>query len=548
MKAHIKKENVEMRRVLNIGVILAFLLALVPAAGLAHTEDVPFDTPLIADGGSAATAIEVGVVKVWNDADYLYVKYEISDLDWCITKTHLHAATSLSDIPQTKNGNPIPGQFEYFESHDCETEVTYTIPLGEWNPGDSLAIAAHAVVSNAPVCSASSIVYGTERAIGSGGDIYEIDLVAGTASFVFGTGLNPANQNSPNGNAFDPVNDRLYYSSNDTEDVPSALYFYDFDGNQFTAGVADGFAAGAGFYSGEYYYVENRTDDLRAVSFNPDGTIQSDDLVLGDFTGKDEIFRFGDIVIRSDGILFGSAQVRDGSTDAILRNEFFKIVLPSGPYTQIATFPTSSGTRQLAFGSDATLYGHNAGTGEFFTIDPDTGLETSIGLVTGSNTDQFTDLASGTFCIPETETAWGTGSDFPGKNWATYFEYVVQAWNLTGDWILEFTNFRGVWPHDMTISSHDQVSGALAGDGGSPASGPPYNHQWYLTGTLAGDTVQFHLNYYVGPLAGNYWLDATGVIAPDGTMSGTYADNGYTNGNVPILGTWQTTSGAATWE
>jgi hypothetical protein len=89
----------------------------------------------------------VGSVKVWNDADYLYVQYLVNDKKWRITETHLHVADSLEGIPQ-KNGNPPPGKFDYKGEHDCVTKVTYKIPLDCWDCNDILYIAAHAVVGH----------------------------------------------------------------------------------------------------------------------------------------------------------------------------------------------------------------------------------------------------------------------------------------------------------------------------------------------------------------------------------------------------------------
>lgn len=94
----------------------------------------------------AGQNIDLGEMRVWNEGETLYVKY-LTD-GWCITETHLHLATSLEGIPQTKKGNPIPGKFEYKGNHECETEVTYTIDLKEmeWKCDQKLYIAAHAVV------------------------------------------------------------------------------------------------------------------------------------------------------------------------------------------------------------------------------------------------------------------------------------------------------------------------------------------------------------------------------------------------------------------
>ncbi|WP_455210233.1 Calx-beta domain-containing protein [Kaarinaea lacus] len=39
-----------------------------------------------------------------------------------------------------------------------------------------------------------------------------------------------------------------------------------------------------------------------------------------------------------------------------------------------------------------------------------------------------------------TETAWGDGLDFPGRNWATYFNYTVQAEQQEGPGVLQFSD------------------------------------------------------------------------------------------------------------
>jgi hypothetical protein len=139
-----------------------------------HTEGAPFvNEDLIADGRDLA--IDVGDVLVWNDGNYLYVKYVITDSDWCLTETHLHVVESLDNIHQ-KNGNPIPGKFPYQCSYNgsewvfqikkdgnpgagcdaadpnltepCLSTITYTIPLNGWEAETQLSIAAHAVLQD----------------------------------------------------------------------------------------------------------------------------------------------------------------------------------------------------------------------------------------------------------------------------------------------------------------------------------------------------------------------------------------------------------------
>lgn len=133
-----------MKTLIRILTIVSLMLALVPVTAYAHTAEEPFVTDLTAGGGNIKSAMDVGDVQVWNDGEYLYVQYVVSDGDWCLTETHLEVATALEDIPQV-NGNPPPGQFAYEGEHDCVAGVTYQIPL-TWDPGTPLLIAAHGVV------------------------------------------------------------------------------------------------------------------------------------------------------------------------------------------------------------------------------------------------------------------------------------------------------------------------------------------------------------------------------------------------------------------
>ena len=94
----------------------------------------------------AGQNIEVGTVYVWNDEENLYVKYVITDSDWCLTETHIHVGEKLKDFPLAgHSGNPIPGQFDYSDPHDCVSDYEYVIPL-KWEVDDELLIAAHAIV------------------------------------------------------------------------------------------------------------------------------------------------------------------------------------------------------------------------------------------------------------------------------------------------------------------------------------------------------------------------------------------------------------------
>ena len=145
-----------LRRVLVLTVALA-LFAVAPAAlakgkpqPVENVESDVCDAGLIAAGGNAASAVDVGGVTVWDDGTTLFVKY-FTDLDhWEISGLHLHVGTVDGDaiepnpVPTTKKGKPIPGHFDVKVSFDpAVTEYTHEFLLAELGPGP-YQIAAHA--------------------------------------------------------------------------------------------------------------------------------------------------------------------------------------------------------------------------------------------------------------------------------------------------------------------------------------------------------------------------------------------------------------------
>jgi hypothetical protein len=95
----------------------------------------------------AGQDIEVGLVSVRDDGENVSVKYT-TDGDWVITELHLDIECELSEVPQTKKGNPKVGHFEFSEEFITPvTEHEFTKSLDELDC-DSIVIAAHAVVNN----------------------------------------------------------------------------------------------------------------------------------------------------------------------------------------------------------------------------------------------------------------------------------------------------------------------------------------------------------------------------------------------------------------
>lgn len=134
-----------MKKLISLLTISAFLFTLAPFQ------------PVVAENGSdypqvetlyAGKTIPVGTVTVSNDAENIYVKYEITEEGWCLIETHVHIKNFEDSFPTAgRTGNPVPGQFNYKEKHECLGDYEYEIPLvGDWEAGKELHIAAHAVV------------------------------------------------------------------------------------------------------------------------------------------------------------------------------------------------------------------------------------------------------------------------------------------------------------------------------------------------------------------------------------------------------------------
>lgn len=90
--------------------------------------------------------IDTGTVTISNDASFITITYATND-PWVISAVHLAVADSLAGIPQNKNGNPRPGHFPINTTYDPPvTSVTFTFPLGNFTPGETLFIGAQAEV------------------------------------------------------------------------------------------------------------------------------------------------------------------------------------------------------------------------------------------------------------------------------------------------------------------------------------------------------------------------------------------------------------------
>ena len=378
-----------MKKLVYLLIAVSLMLALVPAAALAHTEAEPFITDLIASGGNEKSAMDVGDVLVWNDGDTLYVKYVITETEWCITETHLQVAMLPGDIPQ-KNDNPIPGKFEENDEHDCVQEVLYTYDLTArgWNIDDELSIAAHAAVAD---------IFGN---IDANLDNFAANLpeqVTMSVQYPYSGGLAYFPVTTITG---DPLTGIYEGWCVDTDNV---IY----QNTNYTANVYSSYEE---LPAGLVESPENL--DLANWIINQGFVGQPSSGCSGNYT-------YGDVQ-RAIWALIKDQQ----STSGI------------GPWSQcrvdeiLAAAYTNGEGFVPECGDQVAVVLEPVGGQQVITI-----AQVTLVGITGE-------------CIPvQYETAWGAGIDFPGKNWATYFTYTVQPpykfWNLPETAGLRIAHYPG---------------------------------------------------------------------------------------------------------
>jgi hypothetical protein len=120
--------------------LISFAVATAPAA--AQPCGNPEQVTLF--GGQT---IDTGTVTVSNfNLGSITVTYATND-PWVITAVHLAVADSLAGIPQNGNHNPLPGHFPINTTYNPPvTTVTFTIPVDNLVPGETIFVGAQAEV------------------------------------------------------------------------------------------------------------------------------------------------------------------------------------------------------------------------------------------------------------------------------------------------------------------------------------------------------------------------------------------------------------------
>lgn len=392
-----------------------------------HTVGDPFvNEDLIADGRDSA--IDVGDVLVWNDGDYLYVKYDTTAGDWVLTETHLAVVTNPDDFPMTKTDNPKVGKFPYqccyYDETEGEwlfvkkpetlegrcdaggtdllTEITYTIPLSEIGEegvilGDDLYIAAHAVVQK---CETESFPFNPEltwtRSSESNVEVFPGYGAqwAQTEGFAIPTSL---------GVVWDGGTADQYFTG-----------YYDLSDISWASWACT--QAGTPSTTGTDLRRFNATFDIPVGYTVTGGTLGSVNPGYGDVIPmNDNIYIFV-----NDELIFWGGTISLDQLDPTRTHFLGMERRPTQPQDQIA-FPETGGWHM-----DGTFPAIPSG---LFVEGPNELDVFAEELWAGGGMHELglTLQVEQTTCEGETETAWAAGEDFPGKNWATYFIYKVQS-------------------------------------------------------------------------------------------------------------------------
>jgi len=128
----------------------------------------------------------------------------------------------------------------------------------------------------------------------------------------------------------------------------------------------------------------------------------------------------------------------------------------------------------------------------------------------------------------------GFGNAFAATNIVSNGSVGCTEWNLEGMYVLQTEFEGGLYDLDMVVATDNTMTG------GYPTPTPTLN--FINSGvTAVGNNVVITYHYVELP---GYEAILTGTIAPDGTMSGTWVDNGGASGT-ERTGTWKTISGNA---
>ncbi|MHC4120679.1 MAG: hypothetical protein ACYSWO_24560 [Planctomycetota bacterium] len=323
----------------------------------------------------------IGTVEVWNDSAYIYVKFVTTEV---LLQTHVHIGRFIdltdTDFPLTKKGNPIPGHFASAKHYP--EEHIHQFPIGSLC--GTIQIAAHAAMGEEECV---TIVSGDGQTIVT-------QRRSGNVS-----GFTPVN--GPAVDAWEPGPNYPFDGPDDSSWEASSLWDQRLSINLVPTGA-------------DWIWESYRVLDPiygTVLSFERAFDIGypiSGSLKIACDNGY-EVFLNGGTVLGSDNV-YGAWRTSDLKQGFVDVSGWDTV----GEYDLISNLLEGSNTLTI----DAA--------NEYFNTDdagnnaPGTESSNPGGLIFAMDLCYYADG----------ETAWGEGCDgepFPGKNWATYFDYTING-------------------------------------------------------------------------------------------------------------------------
>jgi hypothetical protein len=386
-------------------------LLLFGTAASANSEDCHH---LIADGGDGVGVV-AGKVCVATVVTGLEVTFTASD-NWCMTQTHLDVESHPDDFPTTRNGNPIPGRFAYQQTYDsCVTIASYTVPFTTLPV--PVYIAAHAVLW---------------------------DQLSGETLKVVSSNTTPITAVNGNGVTQTAVlaNEPINYPNCSDYKSDNAIKSV-WDNGIGTDNFTFFNAAGADWIWDAAHPLNPRKGDVVTFepTFNVPGLVTSSSLRIaadnaftvdlnGAFVGKSVTLGpdFPATLRETPQGLATPPQVRPWgvASQGWDKVEIFVLPVVSGLNTLKITaaneYMCNASASNCATGADR-YFGWNSTTKTFTAQifnDPMPGDGPGVspcfnpgGVIFAASIDYYA----------RSETGWGSGTAFPGSNWAMYFQY-----------------------------------------------------------------------------------------------------------------------------
>jgi len=485
-----------MKKLIYLKILLLILGLVLTGCFLSNVGQVPATEQsgmtYVTKGGSTVNEAEsfllyagqhdlVGEILVWDDGETLCVKYQLNEValedGWLIYETHLAVGHEIGEIPQTKKGNPIPGQFLYGDDELDEgvDSWEYCIPfneLGKEESGDlapiecdeTLVIAAHAVIEKEDCIPGDS---GTDTYVS---DATTMVIAGNVVSAVYPYAAVPTDAGAHYGA------DTWINQTGTGSWVPAPTWIW--ESNPVVNPIL-----------GDIVWFEK--------TFNVTGTPTAGELKIavdngyavwlnGKFVGSDNLFLFVGADDDYDTTMLGDLKQAYVDTTTWQTVGIFNLT----PYLQ-------TGTNTLKI----------LGANEY--MNPDDGGQPvgTVLLNPGGMAFQFTvDWEVPEVCTTYDETAWGAAEEvgqlpFDGANWATYFEYSVEC------------------PPCMETNGELTVTGT---GWKSVSAWCPCEYKYDLTETEA-------------PVALKGWVDLSDVSVPTDNKTKYYASFSLTDSNYKTI-------------